>query len=124
MEKAFELTLVELQSEIDKLNPKKLIGTAGSFDSYANIISVRENKIFDASNTKDFNHQFDQFNDLLEEIIASTHQQRTEMQGLIPLRTDMILMASILTKFILKQSGIKQIVTCTYSLKEGLLLGL
>nr|WP_294895901.1 exopolyphosphatase [uncultured Pedobacter sp.] len=122
MESAFELTLVELQSEIKKLNPTTLIGTAGSFDSYANMISVRENKIFDAGNTKSFTHQFEQFSNLLEEIIASTHQQRVEMKGLIPLRTDMILMASILTKYILNQSGIKEIITCTYSLKEGLLL--
>lgn len=122
MENAFDLMLVELQQEIEKLKPTKLIGTAGSFDSYANIISARKNEIFDAGNTKSFNHQFDEFNYLLQEIIASTHQQRAEMQGLITLRTDMILMASILTKFILKQSGITQIVTCTYSLKEGLLL--
>lgn len=122
MENAFELMLADLQVQIKKLNPTKLIGTAGSFDSYANIISVRKNEIFDAGNTKSFNHKFNEFDNLLQEIIASTHQQRTEMQGLIPLRTDMIVMASILTNFILKQSGITQIVTCTYSLKEGLLL--
>jgi exopolyphosphatase/guanosine-5'-triphosphate,3'-diphosphate pyrophosphatase len=122
MENAFELMLADLQVQIKKLNPTKLVGTAGSFDSYANIISVRKNEIFDAGNTKSFNHQFYQFSSLLQELIASTHQQRAEMDGLIPLRTDMILMASILTNFILKQSGITQIVTCTYSLKEGLLL--
>lgn len=122
MEKAFELMLVELQSAIEKLNPTKLIGTAGSFDSYANIVSVRKNKIFDAGYTKSITHNFDEFSSLLKEIIASTHQQRKEMEGLIPLRVDMILMASILTNFIIKQSGIQEVITCTYSLKEGLLL--
>ncbi len=124
MEKAFATTLADLQVSIEKLKPIKLIGTAGSFDSYANIISVRRNKVFNVANTKSFKHNFNEFNSLLKEIIDSTHQQRKEMEGLIPLRVDMILIASILTNFILKQSGIKEVITCTYSLKEGLLLSI
>lgn len=124
METDFENTLADLQLAVEKLKPIKLIGTAGSFDSYANIIAIRKNQTFDASRVKRFDHHFREFKNLLKEIIASNHQQREEMQGLIPLRVDMILMASILTDFILKRSGIKEIVTCTYSLKEGLLLSL
>lgn len=122
MKEMFQQTLGDLQNEMGNKKPKNLIGTAGSFDSYANIIAVRDKHLFDASTTRSFTHQFDKFNNLLNEIISSNHQQRAEIQGLIPLRTDMILMASILTKFILKKSGIKEIITCTYSLKEGLLL--
>ncbi len=122
MEKAFKATLEDLQVEIKKLNPVKLIGTAGAFDSYASIVATRKQKVFNASISKSFNYKFDDFDSLLKEIIGSTHQQRVEIEGLIPLRTDMILMASILTHFILKQSGIKDVITCTYSLKEGLIL--
>ncbi|WP_017259430.1 Ppx/GppA phosphatase family protein [Pedobacter arcticus] len=124
METAFKNTLADLQSAIEQLKPIKLIGTAGSFDSYANIIAVRKNETFDASNFKRFDHNFHDFKNLLKEIITSNHQQREAMQGLIPLRVDMILMASILTDFVLNQSKITEIITCTYSLKEGLLLSL
>ncbi|HET8828648.1 MAG TPA: exopolyphosphatase [Pelobium sp.] len=122
MEKAFALTLTDLQIEVEKLQPSKLIGTAGSFDSYANILSIRKNQNFNANTVKCFKLQLTEFESLLEEIITSTHQQRLEIDGLISLRTDMILMASILTRYVLKTSGIKETITCTYSLKEGLLL--
>lgn len=122
MEKAFTLTLANLKSATAQLKPRTLIGTAGSFDSYANIISVRKNNVFDAANTKSFTHNFEEFGNLLNELITSTHQQRAVIKGLIPLRIDMILMASLLTQFIIKQSKINKIITCTYSLKEGLLL--
>ncbi|HEX7367425.1 MAG TPA: exopolyphosphatase [Pelobium sp.] len=122
MEDAFQITLDDLLSAIGKLKPTQLIGTAGSFDSYANIVATRKNQAFDANTTKSFNHNFTEFIELQNEIIASSHQQRTEISGLIPLRVDMILMASLLTRFILNKSQIKKVITCTYSLKEGLML--
>jgi exopolyphosphatase/guanosine-5'-triphosphate,3'-diphosphate pyrophosphatase len=60
--------------------------------------------------------------DLIKHIIKSTHQERIEMKGLILLRIDMILMAAILTNYIIIKGKIKKVTTCTYSLKEGLIL--
>lgn len=118
----FSTQLIDLFEAIRHHKPKKLIGTAGSFDTYAELISIKNNTIFDGNSTNHFDFNLDHFTDLLKEIINSTHQERKEMKGLIPLRVDMILMASILTKYILEESGIKEVVTCTYSLKEGLLI--
>jgi exopolyphosphatase/guanosine-5'-triphosphate,3'-diphosphate pyrophosphatase len=118
----FSTQLIDLFEAILHHKPKKLIGTAGSFDTYAELISIKNDSIFDGNFTNHFNFNFDDFTALLVEIINSTNQERKEMKGLIPLRVDMILMASILTKFILEKSCIKEVETCTYSLKEGLLI--
>ncbi len=122
MHKFFELTLADLISETQKFKLRSLIGTAGAFDSFANIVSVQKNTTFDAGIAKGYDFNFTEFNSLLTEIIASTHQQREQMEGLIPLRVDMVLMASILTQLVLKETQIEKVLTCTYSLKEGLLL--
>ena len=118
----FAQTLTDLFEAVQIHQPTELIGTAGSFDSYAEMNAIQNNSIFDANIQNRYDFKEVEFNNLLENIIASTHQQRLNWKGLIPLRVDMILMASILTQYILHQTKIKQITTCTYSLKEGLLM--
>ncbi len=120
--KLFETQLVDLFIELQKYPTEILIGTAGSFDSFAVLIANETNQIFDASLMHHFNLNFEEFNSLLVELITSTHQKRKDWKGLIPLRVDMILMASILTKYIIERSKIKEVTTCTFSLKEGLLM--
>ncbi|MEO5911791.1 MAG: exopolyphosphatase [Pelobium sp.] len=122
MEAVFEDKTVGLFKAIQEFKPQELIGTAGSFDSFANITAKRKNMIFDASIMRDFHFDLASFKTLLKEIISSSHQERIDMEGLIPLRIDMILMASILTQYILNKGKLKKVTTCTYSLKEGLLL--
>jgi len=114
----FKHTLPSLIAALNKHQPKVLIGTAGAFDSYRDIILAKSGK---PSKNVIFNLEEPDFSALLDKIIQSTHEERVKIKGLIPLRTDMILMASVLTKFILSKSGITQVKACAYSLKEGLL---
>ncbi|MFC5284842.1 exopolyphosphatase [Pedobacter alpinus] len=118
----FSNTLINLFEAVKTQHPKKLIGTAGSFDSFATIIALKQQVLFNPETMKSFELNYPEIMNLLDEIIESTHQQRLAMQGLIPLRTDMILMAAILTQFIIKRTHIEEVITCTYSLKEGLIL--
>lgn len=122
LENVFENKTSDLFEAIEKHQPKKIIGTAGSFDSFANIIAIKRKEIFDAAIQRDYHFNYDQFIDLINHIIKSTHQERIEIEGLIPLRIDMILMAAILTNYIIKKGKIENVTTCTYSLKEGLIL--
>jgi exopolyphosphatase/guanosine-5'-triphosphate,3'-diphosphate pyrophosphatase len=122
MKTLFETNLPDLFEAIKIYQPKKLIGTAGSFDSFASIDASRKNNIFNPENQKNYLFSFKDFGLLLNEIINSTHQERLAIKGLIPLRVDMILMATILTKYIIEKSKIDCVITCTYSLKEGLLI--
>lgn len=118
----FKNQLANLFKAVADFKPQKLIGTAGSFNSFANIIAIQHHKTFDSNRQKSYEFKFDNFDQLLNQIIASNHQQRKDLKGLIPLRTDMILMAALLTKYILQQTEISEVVTCTYSLKEGLII--
>lgn len=117
----FKHTLIDLFAAVQIHQPSELIGTAGSFDSFAELSSLQNNAVFDANVKLRYDFKKAEFHNLLEKIILTTHQQRSNWNGLIPLRVDLILMASILTQFILHQTKIIQIFSCTYSLKEGLL---
>ncbi|MNR31996.1 hypothetical protein D3C85_1495440 [compost metagenome] len=56
--------------------------------------------------------------------IASSHAEREKMPGLIRLRVDMVVMASILTDYILSAGNIEQLSLSTYDLKMGVLADL
>jgi exopolyphosphatase/guanosine-5'-triphosphate,3'-diphosphate pyrophosphatase len=122
IEKLLSKQLVSLFDALKQHRPKKLIGTAGSFDSYASIMALKTHTIFDPEKMSSYHFNINDFQELIDKIIKSTHQERVTMEGLIPLRVDMILMASILTRYIIEKGNIQEVTTCTYSLKEGLLL--
>lgn len=122
MEIHFEQTLESLFEAIEQNQPEQLIGTAGSFDSFASITAIRNQETFNPVKQKEYNFEKSSFIALLNEIISSSHEYRNHIKGLIPLRVDMILMASILTKYVIETGRLTEITTCSYSLKEGLMV--
>lgn len=119
----FSESLPDLFEAFTIHKPSELIGTAGSFDSYTELTLIEKDKNFKIENICFHPFNFIDFLTLIEKIILSTHTERLNWKGLIPLRVDMILMASLITKYILNHSKIEKVTSCTYSLKEGLLFG-
>lgn len=116
--------LFTLINACQKFNPQVLVGTAGSFESYAEIISLENNFLFNPDQEKSFEFDTAQLHHILDTFKTSTHKQRLATKGLIPLRIDMIVVASVITSFILKKFKIPKVLLSTYALKEGALLTL
>lgn len=116
--------LFTLISASQKFNPQVLVGTAGSFESYAEIISLENNSLFNPDQEKSFEFDTAELHHILDTFKTSTHKQRLATKGLIPLRIDMIVVASIITSFIVKKFKIPKVLLSTYALKEGALLTL
>jgi exopolyphosphatase/guanosine-5'-triphosphate,3'-diphosphate pyrophosphatase len=100
---------------------ENLIGSSGVFESYAEVIERMKGNPFDLKKTKQYLFNQTELLQLIEKIILSTHQQRLETAGIIPIRIDMIVTASLLTRFIMEKLGISEVMMSTYSLKEGVL---
>ncbi|WP_316765323.1 exopolyphosphatase [Pedobacter frigiditerrae] len=100
--------------------PETLIGSAGAFETFVGMI----NPDIDIKTTATADISFLAYRNLASKLIESTHQERANMEGLIPLRVDMIVMASILTNYILDELDIKSIKLSTYDLKMGVLQSL
>lgn len=97
--------------------PQTLIGSAGAFETFAGMISPE----LDIDHIATSNIPLLAYQKLATQLINSTHEERAAMPGLIPLRVDMIVMASILTNYVLEELDIKQIKLSTYDLKMGVL---
>jgi len=100
---------------------KELVGSSGVFETYAALAESDKDKAFDPKKTTNYTFDKDQLLTILEKIVLSTHQQRAGNTLITPVRVDMIVTASILTRFIIEKLGIEKVGMSTNSLKEGAL---
>ncbi|WP_207425468.1 exopolyphosphatase [Pedobacter sp. SYSU D00535] len=112
--------LSDLKQQALTYKPELLIGSAGAFESFAALVlnkSGREQQVI----TQSFEFDRQELLLVLEELISSTHQQRADNTLIIPVRVDMIVVAAILTRYILGELNLPGIRMSAFSLKEGLL---
>ncbi len=122
LENYFNSELEELFQEASKYDVKTLIGSSGSFDTFASMISCRfqeDDAVKAKSNS--FCVDLELYSFLHETLISSTLEERKNMQGLEQLRIEMIVLASILVNFLIKKLNIKVLIQSDYALKEGVI---
>ena len=122
IENYLTIELCDLLTEISKYRICTLIGSSGSFDTFASMVSIalnhekQENKPF-------YEIPVEEFEKLNQILLKSTFSERANMEGLEPMRIEMIVLASIFTKFIIKNLNIKKLFQSEYAIKEGIAFG-
>ncbi|WP_412467900.1 exopolyphosphatase [Pedobacter sp. KLB.chiD] len=113
--------LIDLFEICEKYKPQILIGSAGAFETFAELLTRKhhQNIIIEQLKTYPFNH--DDYIEIALKLINSTHQQRLKMPGIIPLRVDMIVIAALITNYVLGRAKINRLTLSTYDLKMGVL---
>lgn len=115
-----EEQLTSLIAVASKYPVESLIGSSGAFETFVELTSLEKGNSFDLAIK---NHEFD-LSDIMsttDKLITSSHEERKAMKGIIPIRVDMIVVASLMTRFIIGKLGITKVCMSTYSLKEGVL---
>lgn len=105
----------------EKYHISKLIGSSGSFDTFASMIKYRYRDSGNSENKTCFSMELHEFERLYSELIASTIVERKNMKGLALMRVEMIVMAVIMVKIIIGDFKIKELVHSDYALKEGVI---
>lgn len=113
-----ESILSELKTQTKIHKPELLIGSAGAFESFAALINPKFKPGFGRPETK---IELRDFAIVSELILKSSHAERSRNPAIIPVRVDMIVMATLITKYVLNLFDFKALKLSTYSLKEGLL---
>ncbi|RZL12122.1 MAG: exopolyphosphatase [Pedobacter sp.] len=110
-------TLQELKMACEQFRPTLLIGSAGAFETFTEMLYPDLD--LDAVSTHEI--ELDAYHQLSATFISSTHAERLAMKGLIPLRVDMILMATLITDLVLELSAVETLKVSTFDLKMGVL---
>jgi exopolyphosphatase/guanosine-5'-triphosphate,3'-diphosphate pyrophosphatase len=111
--------IASLEEAIKKYPVNILVGASGSSESYARMIGHRESGKDPLRGKANYEFNLASYFDLHSDLLRSTRKDRTAMKGLVRMRVDMIVLASITTELVLKQFGFKKMLLSTYALKEG-----
>lgn len=112
-----ELSELYQQSQLHKIT--HLIGSAGTFESYATIISLQKNDSIPDFSITSHEILLPDLNNLANWFYLSNHDERKELQGLIELRRNLIVISTILIDAVLTSCSIQKMHLSTYALKEG-----
>ncbi|GJM62032.1 MULTISPECIES: hypothetical protein [Persicobacter] len=115
-------TLIDLKLACEKFKPVEIIGCSGTFDSLVEIYHE----------TDEYEHAITGFRTertlplmsylaIHKLLVGRNRDERLLVPGMVPLRADMIVVSSLLVKYILQEYHIKNIRVSSYALKEGLL---
>ena len=118
VENFFEKELQSLFKVGSKYLPEILIGSSGSFDTFADLTRqiLPANRY---SGEKYFTIPQPAFDRLYRTLLSSTLQERIKMPGMPEFRAETITFAAILTQFVLKTLHLKEFIQTFYALKEG-----
>lgn len=96
-----------------------LLGSSGSFETFYEMINEKTIGRIDKSQEMDYVA----FENTLDWTIHSSHDERIYNQYIIPLRKEMIPIASLLIKWVLDIINVQRVYVSPYSLKEGAFAG-
>ena len=113
--------LKELFAAVQNNSIENIIGSSGVFESYAEVIERLKGNAFDLKQTKNYAFDADELSALIEKIVLSSHRERLAVKGILPIRIDMIVTASLLTRFVMQKLGVTKVLMSTSSLKEGVM---
>jgi exopolyphosphatase/guanosine-5'-triphosphate,3'-diphosphate pyrophosphatase len=116
-----DIQLIELKKAADFYHIDVLVGSSGSFDSYAGVIMDRYYKFKSLDGTTTYDFSMNQFNETYNLFVSSNREERSSIKGLIAMRVDMIVIASLLIRYVVDNFKIKNIRMSKFSLKEGVL---
>ena len=109
--------LIDLAAQINKLNPIQLIGSAGAFETYASMIDPAFTATFE---NPQLNIDLHEFEKIAQFILESNQEERAKNPAIPEIRVNMIVVACVLTNYVLNLNSFKSLKLSTYSMKEGM----
>jgi exopolyphosphatase/guanosine-5'-triphosphate,3'-diphosphate pyrophosphatase len=117
LESYFREKLLPLQEAVRRFRPRRLIGAAGSFDTFSALIRHRKGLEHDHRHGREISlHDYRKIHQVL---LHSTCEQRRAMPGMEAVRVEMIVAATIFVSFVIRSCQIRHLHHSEFSLKEG-----
>jgi exopolyphosphatase / guanosine-5'-triphosphate,3'-diphosphate pyrophosphatase len=104
-------------AEIHK--PDILIGSSGSFDTFRALLEAMKGSEPTDGGGLYYKFTTSDFLVLHQRLVRSTAEERLQMEGMEPMRVEMIVIAAIFVNFIVRKLNIGLLIQSDYALKEG-----
>lgn len=124
IESYLEVQLKDLDQALKTYEVSELIGSSGSFDTFAEVITSKQGQPINLKETSAYTFQLAEFFETEESIVKSTKAERLITPGIIEMRVDMIVISGIFTRYILEKYTLSAMRLSTFALKEGVIVNL
>jgi exopolyphosphatase/guanosine-5'-triphosphate,3'-diphosphate pyrophosphatase len=116
-----EERLSDLFEEFKKHKITTLIGASGSFETITSMIRADDPNFESGTSLSPESNLIDltDFENLYQKLINSTLKERKQMKGLESMRLEMIVVATLVVKFILQKLKLREMIQSNFALKEG-----
>lgn len=114
-------TLIPLTNAVHQYQPVRLVGASGTFETFCAIRSASDGNVLDAEALVEAELDLTDFRVILAQLLQKDRAGRLSMPGMLPMRVDMIVVASCLLDFVLRKYRLTEIRVSGYALKEGVL---
>jgi exopolyphosphatase / guanosine-5'-triphosphate,3'-diphosphate pyrophosphatase len=116
-----EERLSDLFEEFKKHKISTLVGASGSFETIAAMIRADDPNFESETGIipEAVSIDLTDFENLYQKLINSTLKERKQMKGLETMRLEMIVVATLIVKFILQKLKLQQLIQSNFALKEG-----
>ncbi len=111
--------LEEVMRQCDTYAVTSLIGSAGSFDTLYDMYLLSE--AGQGMSRSEATLPVDAFLNLCDELVMKNRDERLQIPGMIAMRADMIVVASLLIKLVVQRLNIARLRVSAFALKEGVL---
>ncbi|WP_256007385.1 Ppx/GppA phosphatase family protein [Pedobacter deserti] len=106
----------DLEKACEEHRPRLMIGSAGAFETFAALLYPEDTSPAAAKEL-----DMGRFRSVSQWLMTSTHQERANTKEIIPLRVDMIVMATILTNYVIDMVKPDRFYLSAYDMKMGML---
>lgn len=113
--------LKSLKTAVSSFSFSCLIGSSGSFDTLANICSLKSNNMILNPSATFYKFNKADILSLCETLIFSTSAEREKIKGMDMMRIEMIPLAAVFIKYILGIINVDEIYQSSYAIKEGII---
>ena len=114
--------LQPLTEAVAKYKPTIFVGSSGTFDTICDIDALRKG---DTSRQQTIppasSISVADYYPIHEDLLRKNHDARLAIPGMLEMRVDMIVLASILVDFVREKYNLQEIRVSSYALKEGVL---
>ena len=121
LNKYLDEVLIPLFKVLKKYPADCLIGSSGTFDTVSEIYYEAKDPSFNIHKEKGWEIPVSAIFEAHQLFVSKNKNERLMIPGMIPMRVDMIVVASCLIDFIIKKINIKKLRISAYALKEGVL---
>jgi exopolyphosphatase / guanosine-5'-triphosphate,3'-diphosphate pyrophosphatase len=114
-------TAGDLVEELHEFDLHLLVGSSGTFETIASIIAYENGDSLSAEALNGYRFSADAVHKLGKRLRKATRKERLNMDGMDPLRVDMILMGVEILEYLLDHLPIETLMVSGNALKEGIL---